>query len=84
MATGMKMSVATLQDCLAHDVRIWGHCGSSHCSKAEELDLAKLIEHFGADYSYIADDRLRNALRCTRCGHKGGTITIAHRRIVRD
>lgn len=82
MPGGMNMSIATLQDCLDHDMRIWANCARPNCGHGVELDIAKLIERFGPDYSYIGDDRLRNSLRCARCGHKGGTLAVAHRRLV--
>lgn len=74
----MALEVRTLQDCKEMDVEITGHCSNHRCAHAVMLDLDKLIEKFGADYSYIGDDRLRQSLRCSRCGHKGGMITISH------
>ncbi|WP_309084137.1 hypothetical protein [Chelativorans sp.] len=69
--------IRTLQDLVDHEMQLTAHCGSAFCGHHKVLDLKEMIATFGPDYSCIGDDRLRNAIRCERCGHKGGSVTIS-------
>jgi len=53
----------------------WVHCPLP-CSHAGALPWAAVIGRLGP---HASTDRLRRALRCTVCGHKGGTITTVSR-----
>ena len=49
----------------------------ARCRAAQAaLPWRAVIDRLGADAS---GDRLRRALRCTVCGHKGGTLTVVTR-----
>lgn len=61
----------TLAQCAAHvESWFWAHCPIP-CNHSAVLPWAVVIARLGADAS---TDRLRRALRCTVCGHKGAAI----------
>jgi putative SOS response-associated peptidase YedK len=51
---------------------VWAYCGVG-CNHHSALALAPLAIRWGLNTS---SDRLRAALRCSRCGQKGGTIRL--------
>lgn len=67
----------TLQELIDGDMCLAAHCGALNCGHHRVLDLGMLIARLGPGYSSVGDDRLRNALKCTRCGHKGGSLTLS-------
>lgn len=74
--TGL-ISLTTLGELKSHGYRLFGHCGRLSCGRGRELDIDNLIKRYGANYSIIGDTRIKRALVCTGCGHKGGSLTIA-------
>ena len=51
----------------------WAGCGERGCLHCAALPWASVIARLGSD----ADaDRLRAALTCTRCGHRGGLMWL--------
>lgn len=69
--------VQTLGDLKEHGYLMYGQCTQLDCRHGRALDLAKLIAQFGSDFVYVRDNRISAALRCRRCGGKGGTCHIA-------
>jgi hypothetical protein len=59
---------------------LMGHCGSycgaDGCSYCRELDLDLLIQRFGPEHVFVNDQWIARRIKCSRCGHKGGTITV--------
>jgi hypothetical protein len=55
------VQVRTLAD-LADRNHLYAHC--NHCRNAKKLDVAALLARFGP----LSFGRLKNRLRCTRCG----------------
>ena len=70
-------SNSTLADLKGIGSRLIGHCGNPNCGHGKELDLDELIETYGTHYSLISDRRIASALRCGRCQHKGGSISVS-------
>ena len=70
-------SISTLADLKTYGMQLIGHCGGVNCGHARVLPLDELIETYGTHYSFINERRIAKALRCGRCKHKGGTITLA-------
>ena len=68
--------IATLGDLLADDSAtwVWALCGRFTCPHRAALPLAPLVIRWG---STVSSDKLRRALFCTRCGHRGGVIQVA-------
>lgn len=53
----------------------WANCPLPYCH-AGALPWAAIIAKLGP---HVSNDRLRPALRCTVCGHRGGNISIVSR-----
>jgi len=73
------MSSYTVAEWIARGDRITAYCGNPWCPRKQrvsafpmgvELDLSKLDPNLTAD-------QVRARLKCTVCGHKGGTITMS-------
>jgi hypothetical protein len=52
---------------------VWASCPERGCRNLAAIPLKPAIAHFGSD---VSSDRLRNALRCTACGHRGALIHL--------
>jgi hypothetical protein len=64
--------VATLGELHANPPRwFWLTCGNPDCTHKTPAALAPFIIRWGADTS---SDRLRAAIVCKKCGHKGGRL----------
>ncbi|MBW8640330.1 CpaF/VirB11 family protein [Hoeflea sp. WL0058] len=74
----MTISLETLSDFKrSNGITLYGNCGAHGCSHGRALPIDGLIERFGPDYVIIGETRIASALRCERCGHRGGVITIS-------
>lgn len=74
------MTVPTIGQLAKDEEWVTAHCPLPCCHSAA-LPWRAVIDRLGANAS---GDRLRQALRCTVCGHKGGTLTIVTRSRYRD
>lgn len=72
----MTTTLETIDDFRRHGHALLGHCGNPLCGRCRALDLDALADRYGADYSIIGETRIRAALVCSACGHRGGSITI--------
>lgn len=63
---------ATLSNIAQNRYRLLAHCHG--CGHVEELDLGGLTETLGPMFPVPA---LRDRLRCSRCGVKGGDVQVA-------
>ncbi|MBW8638949.1 hypothetical protein K1W69_17265 [Hoeflea sp. WL0058] len=70
-------SIETLADLKRSNVTIYGNCTGRHCGHGQPLPIDELIARFGADYVVINETRISAALRCQRCGHRGGMLTLS-------
>ena len=77
LKSAAMMTVPTIEQLAAGDEAawFWAHCPLP-CSHAGALPWAAV---FGKRGPHASTDRLRRALCCTVCGHKGGTITTVSR-----
>lgn len=64
--------VPTLAQLARHTNWVRALC-TAQCAHDAAIPLAPIIARFGAEAS---SDRLRNALRCTACGKRGGRIML--------
>ncbi len=67
-------TIRTLGDLKARGDSISAHCGNPNCGHYKLLDLDMLIARFGADYVFINETRIKNAVRCEICERKGGKL----------
>jgi len=49
----------------------WFHCGRQGCTHHTPVAIAPFVIRWGPDAS---SDMIRNSLRCTKCGFKGGSM----------
>lgn len=68
-----EIQLATLADLKRAGYRLYGNC---YCGRGRELDLGMLIERYGEDYVFVNEHRIQRSLRCNRCGHPGGKLTL--------
>ena len=68
------ISLDTLAALQARHYALFASCEVDfNCTHFARLDTAVLIARFGADFdTVVGRDRLVGALRCTRCGRRGG------------
>lgn len=61
---------------LYNKLRLRATCGRwPDCSHSGLVDLDHAIRIFGSGYEFIDDYWLGAAMRCTRCGHQGASLT---------
>lgn len=65
--------VATLGEIHKAPGWVWVYCEKIGCRHKRAVPLAPFVIRYGARAS---GNRLRRALRCTRCGAKGATIQM--------
>lgn len=70
------IELSTLGDLKSAGYSIHGNCAGTYCGRGRRLDLDALISRFGADYVIVNETRIAGALRCDRCGHRGGVLTL--------
>lgn len=68
-------SLETLADLKRTNTLLNGNCGK--CGHGGALLIDDLIARFGAAYVVIGETRISAGLRCERCGHKGGMLTLS-------
>lgn len=60
---------ATMGDLVRNDPRwVWLHCLNVECRHKRAVALVPFVIRWGAD---APSDKLRQSMRCTKCGHKG-------------
>lgn len=52
---------------------VWARCPTRDCAHWAAIPLNPAMAHFGGD---VSSDRLRAALRCTACGHRGALLQL--------
>jgi hypothetical protein len=52
---------------------VWARCPDRACLHDAAIPLRPVLAYFKGD---VSSDRLRAALRCTVCGHRGGLIQL--------
>jgi ribosomal protein L37E len=65
--------IETLGDLVAHDYGLNVTC--ERCRHRSDLDMAALIQRFGADFRYVGPTLDRH-LVCGRCGEKTVAVQI--------
>ena len=70
-------TITTLADLQHEGWHLTAHCCGRYCGGARKMDLAQLIARFGPDHVFINDVKIPQLLVCSRCGHKGGSLTIS-------
>lgn len=65
--------VPTLAELAQGSSWLWARCPERECLHCAAIPLHAAMAHFGGD---VSSDRLRSALRCTACGHKGGLLQL--------
>lgn len=70
------IKIETLGEIRRHEFIITANCTGFACGRGRPLDIDRLIEIFGEDYSVIEDTRIRAALVCIRCKHRGGSLSV--------
>lgn len=70
-------TITTLANLQREGWHLTAHCCGRNCGGARKMDLDSLIARFGPDHVFINDVRIPPLLVCSRCGHKGGSLTIS-------
>ena len=52
---------------------VWMHCARNDCYHHAPIKLDPLIERWG---SGVSSNKLRRSALCTKCGHKGASLTL--------
>lgn len=65
----------TLKDLQRPPGWVWAHCTNlqAGCVHRRAVAIAPFVIRWGPD---VSSDRLRAALKCGRCGHKGNVIQV--------
>lgn len=71
------LRLGTIGSYIDNEYTITVHCNEYRCHHSSRLDLAALAEKLGRDYDLIgADNPIRRALRCEKCGVAGNVGLI--------